>query len=156
GVVGFGSLFDRDDFYRDAGQVTVDTTLTAWGMRHNLHGGFQGYIDSEDLDRSSNGWGSINVPAGTANSPSTGQPIFYQATFQTQGVGVSPVIHSAYHSKSVEANDTINWRNWTFNAGAIISNDTLYGQGLSPDPTAPSGFVKATATDSAGRKYQEY
>jgi hypothetical protein len=156
GAVGFGALFDRDDFYRDAGQVTLDSTLSAWGMRHNLHGGFQGYIDSEDLDRSSNGWGTINVPAGTAISPSTGLPIFYQAVFQTQGVGVTPVIHSEYHSKSFEANDTINWKNWTFNAGAIISNDTLYGQGLTPDPTAPSGFVKSTATDSAGRKYQEY
>jgi hypothetical protein len=29
GVVGFNSLFDRDDFYRDAGQVAINTTLTA-------------------------------------------------------------------------------------------------------------------------------
>jgi hypothetical protein len=156
GTVGVGSTIDRDDFYRDAGQVTIDSSLTAWGMRHNLHGGFQGYIDSEDLDRSSNGWGAINIPAGTANSPSTGQPIFYQAVFQAQSVGVTPVIHSEYHSKNFEANDTINWKNWTFNVGAIIANDTLYGQGLNKDPSTISGFVKATATDPAGRKYQEY
>jgi hypothetical protein len=158
GLVGFGSLIDRDNFFRDAGQVTIDTSLTAGGMRHNLHGGFQGYIDSEDLDRSSNGWGSISVPAATVNFPAgaTGQPIYYQATYQAQGVGVTPVIHSEYHSKSFEANDTVNWKNWTFNVGAVFSNDTLYGQGLNSDGSTLSGFVKSTATDSAGRKYEEY
>ena len=158
GAVGFGSLFDRDNFYRDAGQVAVDSSVTAWGMRHNLHGGFQGYIDSEDLDRSSNGWGTIGVPAGTINFPAgaAGQPVFYQATYQAQGVGVAPVIHSEYHAKNFEGNDTINWKNWTFNVGAIVSNDTLFGQGLNNDSSTISGFVKATATDSAGRKYQEY
>jgi hypothetical protein len=159
GLVGVGSTIDRDDFYRDAGQVTIDTSLEAWGMRHTLHGGFQGYIDSEDLDRSSNGWGAINVPAGTVTFPAGvvgGTPIFYQTTYQAQGVGVTPVIHSEYHSKNFEANDTVNWKNWTFNVGAIIANDTLYGQGLNNDSSTISGFVKATATDSAGRKYQEY
>jgi hypothetical protein len=158
GLVGFGATFDKDDFFRDSGQVAINTTLTAMGMRHNLHGGFQAYVDSEDLDRSSNGWGSIGVPAGTINFPAGagGTPVFYQTTYQAQGLGVTPVIHSEYHSKSFEGNDTINYKNWTFNVGAVVSNDTLYGQGLNNDPTTISGFVKATATDSKGRKYQEY
>jgi hypothetical protein len=152
GLVGFGSLFDKDDFFRDAGQVAINTTLTGMGMRHNLHAGYQQYIDSEDLDRSSNGWGSINVPAGAVSFPAgTGQPIFYQAVFQAQGTGTLPVIHSEYHSKSFEGNDTINWKNWTFNVGAVVSNDTLFGQGLSADASAPSGFTAAV-----GHKYQEY
>jgi hypothetical protein len=151
GLVGFGSTFDKDDFYRDAGQVAFNTTLSAWGMRHNLHGGYQQYIDSEDLDRKSNGWGSINVPAGAVSFQGT--PIFYQATFQAQGTGQLPVIHSEYHSKSIEANDTISWNSWTFNVGAVVSNDTLFGQGLQP---SSSGFVLATALDSKGRKYEEY
>jgi hypothetical protein len=157
GTVGFGSTFDKDDFYRDQGQVAINTTLTAWNMRHNLHGGFQAYIDSEDLDRSSNGWGSISVPAGAVRFPAgTGTPIFFQTTYQAQGAGVVPVIHSEYHSKSFEANDTINWKNWTFNVGAVVSNDTLFGQGLQAAPGTLSGFVLSTAKDSAGRKYQEY
>jgi Carboxypeptidase regulatory-like domain len=159
GTVGFGATFDKDDFYRDAGQVAFNTTLSAMGMRHNLHGGFQMYVDSEDLDRKSNGWGLITVPAGTVSfPPGTGSPIFYQATYQAQGAGKVPVIHSEYHSKSFEANDTINWKNWTFNVGAVISNDTLFGQGLQPDSSALSGFVTSPATelDPKKRKYQEY
>jgi len=156
GTVGFGATFDKDDFYRNAGQVQFNTTLMAMGMRHNLHGGFQAYVDSEDFDRTSNGWGSINVPAGTASFQ--GIPIFYQTTYQAQGVGIAPVIHSEYHSKSFEANDTVNWKNWTFNAGAVISNDTIYGQGLKADSTALSGFVKPGPNDTTpeSRKYQAY
>jgi len=159
GTVGFGATFDKDDFYRDAGQVAFNTTLSGIGMRHNLHGGFQMYVDSEDLDRRSNGWGLITVPAGAVSFPAgTGSPIFYQATYQAQGAGKLPVIHSEYHSKSFEGNDTINWKNWTFNVGAVISNDTLFGQGLQPDSSAPSGFVKSPATelDPKKRQYQEY
>ena len=53
-------------------------------------------------------------------------------------------------------NDTITWKNWTINAGLIASNDSLYGQGLTADSSAPSGFVKATGTTSDSRQYQEY
>jgi hypothetical protein len=154
GVVGFASLFDNDSFYRDAGQVAYNTTLSAAGMRHNLHAGFQAYVDSEDLIRSSNGWGSITVPAGTINFQGT--PIFYQASFQSQGAGTLPKIHSEYRSRSFEANDTINWNNWTFNVGLVASHDDLYGQGLQPDASTPSGFRLATGTSAESRKYKEY
>jgi hypothetical protein len=154
GVVGYGSEFDSDNFFRDAGQLAYNTTLTGMGLRHNVHVGYQQYIDSEDLVRSSNGWGLITVPAGT--TPFQGTPIFYQATFQSQGIGALPKIHSEYRSKSIEANDTINWNNWTFNVGLVMSHDDLYGQGLQPDASAPSGFVKATGTSSESRKYKEY
>ena len=40
------------------------------------------------------------------------------------------MIHSEYRSQNFELNDTIRWRNWTFNVGLLASNDTLYGQGL--------------------------
>src|SRR5262249_8270378 len=63
---------------------------------------------------------------------------------------------SEYRSKSLEANDTINWHDWTFNVGLVASNDTLYGQGLQNDSSTLSGFVKATATDSDGRRYEMY
>jgi hypothetical protein len=156
GIVGFASLLtDQDNFGRNAGQFAYNTTLVIGGTRHNLHAGYQQYVDSEDLRRTSNGWGSINVPAGTIKSPG-GIPIYYQATYQAQGTGLVPTIHSEYHSRSFEVNDTITWNNWTINAGLIDSNDTLYGQGLTPDSSAPSGFVKATGTTAASRQYKEY
>ena len=158
GLVGFGSTFDQDDFFRDAGQLAYNTTLSGRGMRHSIHAGYQQYVDSEDLTRSSNGWGSINVPAGAVSFPAgaAGTPIFYQTTYQAQGVGVLPVIHSEYRSKSIELNDTINWRDWTFNAGLLASDDTMYGQGLQNDSSTLSGFAKTTATTSSGRRYKMY
>ncbi len=154
GLVGFGSTFDEDNFFRDAGQIAYNATLTGWNLRHNLHAGYQQYVDSEDLIRSSNGWGSINVPAGAVSFQGT--PIFYQAVFQSQGIGNLPKIHSEFRSKSIEVNDTINWKDWTFNLGMVASQDTMYGQGLQNDSSALSGFVKATATDSKGRRYKMY
>jgi hypothetical protein len=156
GLVGVASLLtDQDNFFRNSGQFGYNTTFVAGASRHNLHAGYQQYVDSEDLRRTSNGWGSISAPAGTIKSPG-GIPIFYQTTYQAQGAGLVPTIHSEYHSKSLEVNDTIAWSNWTINAGLVASNDTLYGQGLTPDPTAPSGFVKATGTTPESRQYQEY
>jgi hypothetical protein len=155
GTVGDASLLtDQDNFGRNAGQFAWNSTVVGLGMRHTLHAGYQQYIDSEDLKRTSNGWGSISVPAGTISF--NGQPIFYQATYQAQGTGLVPTIHSEYHSKSFEINDTANWNNWTFNVGLIDSHDTLWGQGLQSNSSAPSGFVLATGTTSASRKYEEY
>ena len=39
-------------------------------------------------------------------------------------------IHSELESQSFELNDTIRWGNWSFNAGVVVSNDTLFGQGF--------------------------
>jgi hypothetical protein len=154
GLVGFGTTFDEDNFFRDAGQVAYNITLTGKGLRHSIHAGYQQYVDSEDLIRSSNGWGSLSVPGG--GIAFQGTPIFYQATFQAQGIGTVPKIHSEYRSKSFEANDSIYWRDWTFNVGLLASNDTLYGQGLQNDSSTLSGFVKATGTSSDSRQYKMY
>jgi hypothetical protein len=152
GLVGFGSLFDKDDFFRDSVQFAYNISLTGGGMRHNLHAGYQRYKDAEHLLRNSNGWGSITVPGGRTSFQGT--PIFYLAAFQQQGFGSAPpLINSEYRSQSIELNDTINWKDWTFNVGVLASNDTLYGQGLTPDASAPSGFVKATALDVKSRRY---
>jgi hypothetical protein len=156
GTVGFGSLFDNDNFFRDAGQVAFNYNASTATVRNDLHIGYQQYIDSEDLNRASNGWGTINVPAGTVSFQ--GQPIFYQAVFQSQGIGTLPKIHSEYRSKSVEVNDAISWNNWTFNLGLVASNDTLYGQGLANDASTISGFAKLppTAISSESRRYKMY
>ncbi len=155
-TVGVGSLFDRDNFFRDAGQVGYNLTVSALGMRHNLHGGYMRSIDSEDLTRSSNGWGGVTVPGGRTSFQGT--PIFYLAAFQQQGLQSSPVptIHSEFRSQSFEANDTMTWKNWTYNVGLLASNDTLYGQGLNNSAGTLSGYVLATGTTVGARQYKMY
>lgn len=151
GFVGFGTLLHNDDsFFRKNGQAgynyTVGTNIT-----HDLHIGYQGYKDSEDLFRDSNGWGSITVPGGTINCPASAcgslKPAFYEATFQQQtgGLGNVPKIHSEFHSQNIELNDSIHMNNWLFNVGVLASNDTLYGQGLKQADNI-AGFVTSPGT----------
>lgn len=152
GLAGVGSLFDEDNFFRDGIQFGYNYSLLTSGMTHTLHAGYQWYTDSEDLIRSSNGWGSITVPGGRTTFPASGgTPIFYQVAFQQQTTGAVPKIHSEYRSQSFEFNDSIGWHNWTFNAGLLMSNDTLFGQGLKEDSSTLSGYVA-----SPGTKYKMY
>ena len=148
GSVGYGTQFDNDDFFRDAFQVGYNLTLGT-SVQHELHVGYQWYTDEEDLERSSNGWGGITVPGGRTSFQ--GQPIFYQTSFQQQTTGLAPTIHSEYRSQAVELNDTIKWRDWTFNLGVLLSNDRLYGQGLREDASVLSGYTLAP-----GNKYKMY
>jgi hypothetical protein len=148
GSVGYGTQFDNDDFFRDAFQIGYNITLGS-DVVHDLHAGFQWYVDSEDLTRSSNGWGTITVPGGRLSFEGT--PVYYQTSFQQQTTGLVPTIHSEYRSISFEVNDTIRWEDWTFNVGVLASRDTLYGQGLSEDSSTLSGYVL-----SPGTKYEMY
>ena len=151
GSVGYYFQFDKDDFFRNAAQVAYDVTLGSV-VRNDVHLGIQWYTDSEDLLRSSNGWGSITVPGGrSASLGINGIPAYYIAAFQQQSTGKVATIHSEYKSINVEFNDTIAWRNFSLNLGVLASRDTLYGQGLRNDSSALSGFVA-----SAGSKYKMY
>jgi hypothetical protein len=151
GTAGYGSQFNDQDFFRDAGQIAYNTVLGSV-VSHELHVGYQLYADSEELVRRSNGWGEISVPGGRlAPIAGTGQSAYYTARFQQQTTGVAAPIRSKYGSQSLEANDTLRWKNWTFNAGVLASNDTLYGQGLREDKSALSGFTLAP-----GNKYKMY
>ena len=155
GLVGFGSTFDKDNFFRDSAQVGYNVTVSGMGMRHNLHAGYEWYTDSEDLTRRSNGWGSITVPAGTTSFQGT--PIFYAAAFQQQALqNAVPTIHSEFRSKDFEANDSIAWKNWTYNVGFLMGQDTLYGQGLQNAAGTLSGFVLASGTSPKARQYKMY
>jgi hypothetical protein len=147
-IVGFGAELNDQDFFRDAGQIGYNLLLGS-AVQHELHVGYQRYIDSEALVRTSNGWGLISVPGG--RSSFQGTPIFYTARIQRQTGGVVSPIDSEYRSQSFEVNDTIRWRNWTFNAGVLASNDTLYGQGLREDSSTLSGYVSAP-----GNQYKMY
>jgi len=166
GVVGFGSLFDNDDFFRNSGQIGYNLTVNAGETRHDLHVGYQRYVDSEDLARNSNGWGVLSVIGGSnalacsAGQSSAGcfngQPIYFQAAFQQQTTGIIPKIHSEYHSQNIEFNDAITYKNFALNLGVLDSNDTLFGQGLNAASGTLSGYIKATGTTSEARRYKMY
>jgi hypothetical protein len=128
--------------------------LELGGMTHELHAGYQWYRDEEDLERVSNGWGVITAPSAVTFQ---GQPVAFVARFQQQslqgdaGRQLVPVIHSEYESQSIELNDNIKWGDWSFNVGLLLSNDTLYGQGLREVSGNVSGFAVAP-----GHKYEMY
>jgi hypothetical protein len=148
GESGVGSTFSDQDFYRKDAQIGYDITVGS-KIAHDLHVGYERMTDEEDLRRSSNGYGVLRAPRGVTFQ---GQPVFYQAEF-TRSVtgGNSNNIRSEYLQENVELNDTIRWNNWSFNAGVMLSNDTLYGQGLKNDSSTLSGFVA-----SPGTKYKMY
>jgi hypothetical protein len=152
GTVGYAStLSDADDFFRDAFQFGYNVTLGST-VRHDLHAGLQWSKDAEDLNRASNGWGAITVPGGrSANIGLPGQPAYYYAEYLMRSTGSRLGIRGEFKSLNIEANDTIAWKNWSFNLGAIMSRDTLYGQGLKDDPSTLTGYVL-----SPGSKYTMY
>ncbi|HEV2720283.1 MAG TPA: carboxypeptidase regulatory-like domain-containing protein, partial [Thermoanaerobaculia bacterium] len=152
GVVGFGTnAKDNDSFGRKTGQVGYNYTLGT-KVTHDLHVGYMRESAYEDLNRVSNGWGAISIPAGVgsagtcpASACGTATPAFFVATFAAQGVGALPVIHSEYHSQNVELNDVIHWNDWSFNVGVLDSQDSLYGQGLAKADNF-AGYVKSPGT----------
>jgi hypothetical protein len=149
GVVGFGdNAKNNDSFGRRSGQIGYNYTVGS-NVTNDLHAGYQRHSDYEDLNRLSNGWGDLSIPAGVgaagtcpASACGAATPAFFVATFAAQGVGALPVIHSEYHSQNVEFNDIIHWQNWAFNLGVLDSDDVLYGQGLAKANNI-AGFVAA-------------
>ena len=151
GTVGYAAtLSDADNFYRNAGQVAYNVTLGST-FRHDIHAGLQWSKDAEELTRSSNGWGVINVPGGrSASIGLPGKPAYYYAEYLTRSTGSKLGIRGEATTWNVEANDTIVWKNVSFNAGMIMSHDTLYGQGLQDDSSTLTGYVL-----SPGTKYHD-
>ena len=157
GTVGFGQFArDDDSFFRKGGQLGYNYTLGTAGVSHDLHAGLQRLKDSEDRFQVSNGWGLISIPAGVgaagtcpANACGTAKPgtVFFLAAVSQQGARGVPVIHSEFVSTNLEANDTIRWKDWSFNVGLLASRDVLYGQGLAKADNY-AGF-----TTSPGTKY---
>jgi len=152
GTVGYASTAaDADDFYRDALQLTYNLTLGNT-VRHNVHAGVQWSKDAEELTRSSNGWGTINVPGGRSASIGTpGKPAYYYATYLMRSSGSKLGIRGEAETWNIEVNDTIVWKNLSFNLGVLASHDKLYGQGLKDDSSTLSGY-----TLSPGSKYTMY
>ena len=158
GTIGYGQFArDDDSFYRQGGQVGYNHTLAFGPTTHDLHVGYQRYTDSEDRFQSSNGWGLITVPAGVgaagtcpASVCGTATPAFFVAQVSQQGARDVPAIHAEFKSQNIELNDSIRWNNWAFNLGVLLSQDTLYGQGLR-EADNYAGFVS-----SPGTQYEMY
>ena len=149
GQVGGGSTVTANDFFRQSYQAGWNL-LFGQKVSHELHLGYKYSKDEEDLQRTSNGFGSITVPGGRTSFQ--GRPIFFEAAVDQMGLpGGVPMIHSEFVSHSVEINDQIRLANWTFNLGLLASNDVFYGQGLAETSGNLSGFTLAP-----GKKYKMY
>lgn len=150
GLVGFGSTLGYDNFFRKNGQVGYNFTLGS-AITNDIHVGYQRYTDTEELQRFSNGWGTISAVGGIPKF--NGTPVYYTARFLQASLGSQVVnkLRGDYRSQSFELNDTIRMGNWSFNLGAIDSQDTLYGQGLQEDKSTLSGYTLAP-----GNKYKMY
>ncbi len=150
GFVGVDDQLNNDDFFRQSFQIGYNH-LFGDDVTHDLHVGYQWYLDEEDLLRTSNGWGEIEVIGGLPSDGPDGT--FYQARIQQAGTVGFPagVINSQYESQNFEINDTIAWKDWTFNVGVLVSNDELFGQDLRENPSNLSGFEL-----DIGNKYKMY
>ncbi|MDH3274203.1 MAG: carboxypeptidase regulatory-like domain-containing protein [Gammaproteobacteria bacterium] len=154
GLVGSGGLINSQDFFRESFEISFDHLIYAGNMTHDLHFGFQQMEIEEVLDRRSNGWGTISVPFNELAEDGV-TPVFYRAAVRQQGLGsltgefISPVVHSLTEMTNIEINDTIEMGDWTYNVGFLISQDTLYGQGLAKNASNPSGFEIAI-----GQRYE--
>jgi hypothetical protein len=151
GTVGGYFQVDADDFYRQSYQLGYDR-MVGTKIIHELHAGYQWYVDEEDLERTSNYWGDITIPGGRINCPANstcaGQPIYFQAQVLQQGIvlqnGIDvPIIHTEYKVQNLELNDSIRFSSWTLNMGLLVSNDVFYGQGLRENPNTLSGYELA-------------
>ena len=135
GDVGVDDTFDALDFYSTTFQIGYDHYIG----KHNLHIGYRYELGEEDLYRTSNGWGLIYVTGGIDSD--YGEDVFYRGQFWQQTLDDEvPSIHSELRTQSIELNDQIRLKDWTFNIGVVISNDTLYGQGLKKNSSNVSGF----------------
>lgn len=156
GAVGGAPQIDDVTFKREVFEASYDRQFYFGDVSHDFHIGYQHQMIQEDLARLSNGWGSISLLGGTGfyDDGTTPTPAFFRARvneMSLSGTGVSPNINSAAKMQSFEINDKIETGDLTFNVGLLISNDTLYGQGLENDDSALSGFV-----ESPGTRYKMY
>ncbi len=156
GGIGAASTFNNIDYTRDSFEMSLKHELETGNAVHYLHFGFQWKEGTEELSRLSNGWGAASFVGGTAlENFESDIPVYYRTTTQqmsliNDGATVPPIV-----SKSVnynfEINDTIEWQDFTFNIGVLISKDELYGQGLKANSANVSGFELAP-----GNEYKMY
>ncbi len=147
GTVGAGNQINSQDYFRESFEVSFDHLIYAGDMTHDIHIGYRYEEIEEVMLRVSNGWGSIVAIGGLETSG--GVPVYFRSFTRQQGLtagatgALAPPIVSTAEMSSFEINDTIEYGDWTFNVGVLVSNDVLYGQGLRPNASNPSGFELA-------------
>lgn len=155
GQIGGYSTINTQNFTRESFEIALDHELE-WGETyHTIHFGFKWSEGEEELSRLSNGWGTISYLGGLTPDDYTGsETVYYQTTTEqmsfmgSDGSAVSPIVSSS-ETFNFEINDSIEWGDFTFNIGVLISKDVLYGQGLKENSANVSGFELA-----AGHKYE--
>ncbi|WP_237066492.1 carboxypeptidase regulatory-like domain-containing protein [Microbulbifer guangxiensis] len=154
GGVGAYSLVNVQNFYRTSFEMALDHTLEWGSTTHEFHIGYQWSEGEEDLARLSNGWGSISVINGAEDANAPDNAWFIGRTEQMSLISEDgtrvPSIRSYTETQNFEINDSISWGDFVFDVGFLISQDTLYGQGLREADTL-SGYVEAP-----GNKYEMY
>ena len=150
GGVGAHPEINEQVFKRQGIELTFDHGFE-WGQtRHVLRLGFRRSDAQETLHRTSNGWGTIEVPAGIDHT-ADGTPVFYVASVQQMSLRrpdgrlVAP-IDSFTRSTSFEFNDSVRFDKLSLDLGTLISQDVLYGQGLRNAPGTYSGYVVEPGT----------
>ncbi len=154
GAIGVGSTIDEVTYTRDSFQLSLDHELEIGSAVHYLHFGYKWSEGEEELSRLSNGWGSISFVGG-ANVDNAGDietPIYYRTTTQQMSISdetgnlVTPIV-SKTRAQSFEINDTIEWDDFIFNVGVLISKDELFGQGLRANSDNVSGYELAPGNE---------
>jgi len=155
GSIGSGSTIDELNYYRDVFEISIEHELEFGATYHTIHAGFKWSEGTEKLSRASNGWGSISYFGGEELS-TDGTPIYYRALTQQMSLqdasgSAVPEIVSSSESFNFEINDSIEYRDFIFEVGVLISKDVLYGQGLKKNSSNVSGYELAP-----GAKYEMY
>ncbi|MFC3093194.1 carboxypeptidase regulatory-like domain-containing protein [Alteromonas sediminis] len=154
GGVGANSTINDNAYLGETLEISLEHIIETDNFTHELYFGYQEEEGSEELFRISNGWGTIaywggidqedgNIVAPTGDPTPIGT--VYRATVQTRGFsagGLTGPLVSASKSKTFAFNDTIYWDDWIFDAGFLISQDEILGQGLRPANTS-SGYEEA-------------
>jgi hypothetical protein len=139
GTVGPYYYYNNDDFYNTSFQLGYDHYIGD----HELHVGYKYELGEEELVRYSNGWGRIYVRGGREDyAMDDGTPVFYEARIYQASWGGTSIrpLHGELKSHVIELNDVWRMGDWTFNLGLTFSNDEMYGEGLRPNSSNPSGF----------------
>ena len=150
GGVGAHPQINEQAFKRWGIELTFDHGFEWGSTSHVLHLGLRRSNARETLLRTSNGWGTIEVPGGI-DQATDGTPVFYIASVQQMsirkpdGTLVAP-IDSYTRSTSFEINDTVRIGDLSLDLGILVSEDVLYGQGLRSTSGTSSGFVVEPGT----------
>jgi hypothetical protein len=157
GLVGANSTINQQHFYRNSFSLSLDHEMALGDTYHIFHFGFKYAEGIEQLSRLSNGWGRLSYIGGVEQAPDT-TPIYFRAATEQMSVHGSnlagaavPSIDSSNKSYDIEFNDSIEYGDFSYDVGFLLSKDVLFGQGLRKKSGSLSGFELAE-----GQKYKMY